>query len=119
MSNPIVSSKPTPRRGPYDSAATRQRWIERLQRFHNSNLTVARFCQVEGVSVPAFYQWKRQLKTAQSTPTQANAFLPVRINTAPPTLEVILTSGTLLRFVNDCQPEHVAALLRAVGAIPC
>ena len=119
MSGPVVSSKPTPRRSPHNPVATRQRWIERLQRFHNSNLTVAQFCQAEGVSVPAFYQWKRQLKAAQTTPTSTDAFLPVRINTAPPMFEVVLTSGTLIRFVNDCQPEQVAALLRAVGAIPC
>jgi len=39
-----------------------QEWSERLVRFRESDLTVARFCQVEGVSTPSFYQWKSRLQ---------------------------------------------------------
>ena len=35
--------------------ANRQAWIERLKRFAQANQTVAQFCQIEGVSVPSFY----------------------------------------------------------------
>lgn len=38
-----------------------QQWTSRLERFKNAELTVARFCQVEGVSLPSFYQWKKKL----------------------------------------------------------
>lgn len=36
-------------------------WLERLDRFAESQLTVAEFCQREGISPPSFYQWKRRL----------------------------------------------------------
>jgi hypothetical protein len=39
----------------------RQEWTDRLQRFQNADLTVARFCQAESVSTASFYQWKRKL----------------------------------------------------------
>ena len=37
-------------------------WRDRLARFNKSNLTVAQFCQQEGVSDPTFYQWRKRLK---------------------------------------------------------
>jgi len=36
-------------------------WLDRLNRFAKSDLTVANFCQREHVSLPSFYQWKRRL----------------------------------------------------------
>ena len=36
-------------------------WGDRLRRFQRSRLTVAGFCDQEGVSVPSFYQWRRRL----------------------------------------------------------
>lgn len=37
-------------------------WTDRLLRFQNSAVTVAQFCDGEGVSAPSFYQWKRRLR---------------------------------------------------------
>ena len=54
----------------------RQRWADRLNRFDQSGLTVAKFCKKERCSVPSFYQWRRKLRDETSTgPT----FVPVRI----------------------------------------
>jgi hypothetical protein len=47
------------------SAAKRQQWAKRLERFDRSQLTVSQFCKNEGVSVPAFYHWRRQLGGAR------------------------------------------------------
>ena len=41
--------------------AKAQRWSDRLDRFENSNQTIAQFCAVEDVSQSAFYQWKKKL----------------------------------------------------------
>ena len=38
-----------------------EEWTNRLERFAGSNLTAAKFCEAEGVSLPSFYQWKRKL----------------------------------------------------------
>ncbi|AMV27718.1 hypothetical protein VT84_25175 [Gemmata sp. SH-PL17] len=103
-----------------DPAATRQKWIERIERFRSAGVTVAQFCSVEGVSVPAFYQWRRTLAAETATePLDGPTVIPVRIARPAPAVEVALPSGAVLRFAPDCDPQQVAALLRAVGAISC
>ncbi len=82
----------------------RDEWIERLRRRDTSGLTVATFCEWEGVSVAAFYSWQKKLGAGKSggrstsgillpakpTPSLPKAsFLPVR--TAQPG-EAILAS---------------------------
>lgn len=60
----------------------RQIWRERLQRFERGRSTIAGFCQAEGVSAAAFYQWRRILgRFARSSATRAPV-LPVRQPTA-------------------------------------
>ncbi len=77
----------------------RREWEDRLARRESSGLTVAEFCEWEGVSVAAFYQWRKKLsgETASCPPpkphasamshnggalkmslTSASAFLPVQ-----------------------------------------
>jgi len=46
------------------NSAKVQEWSERLARFQKSDLSVARFCQKEGVSQASFYQWKKKLFAA-------------------------------------------------------
>jgi hypothetical protein len=36
-------------------------WSARLERFQRSDLTVARFCETEGVSQAAFYAWRKKI----------------------------------------------------------
>lgn len=117
---PVVTDPVVPVRTRRDPAATRQKWVDRVQRFRTSDLTVAEFCLAEGVSVPAFYFWRRTL-AAETTaePRDRPTVVPVRITKPASGVEVLLPCGALLRFSADCDPQHVAALLRAVGAIPC
>jgi hypothetical protein len=104
-----------------DSAATRQLWTDRLKRFRTAGQTVAAFCAAEGVSVPTFYQWKRRLARAAPSPASPTV-VPVRITTPDPTttaVEVLLPSGTLLRFAPGCDPGTIAAVLRQLGVAGC
>lgn len=101
-------------------AATRQKWAERVARFRASDLSVPQFCLTEGISVPSFYFWRRTLAAETAAePTTRPTVVPVRIARPAPAVEVVLPSGAVLRFSADSAPEQVAALLRAVGAIPC
>lgn len=116
VTDPVAPTR-TSRRDP---AATRQRWVDRVQRFRASELSVPQFCLAEGVSVPAFYFWRRTLAAETATEPRARpTVVPVRIARPTAAVEVVLLSGAVLRFPADCDPERVAALLRAVGAIPC
>lgn len=126
MSQPVappdVSPVPLVVRSRRDPAATRRRWVERMQRFATSSLTVAEFCAAEGVSVPAFYQWKRTLAAADAplSPATVPTFVPVRIAPASATaVELVLPSGAVLRFPLGTDPAAIAAVVRHLGGEPC
>jgi len=79
-----------------DGAKGRE-WEERLRRYADSQLTVGQFCVWEGVSVAAFYVWRKKLgggqrgrrtkgsaATAEGVsgsigPLSRESFLPVRV----------------------------------------
>ena len=58
------------------SSAKVQEWTERLARFQKSGLSVARFCQREGVSQPSFYQWRRKFSASGQGKTLSRAKAP-------------------------------------------
>ena len=45
-------------------------WRDRLRRFQSSDLTVAAFCDWEGVSQAAFYVWGRKLQGDSGLPSR-------------------------------------------------
>jgi hypothetical protein len=103
-----------------DPVATHQKWVERLERFRSAGRTVAAFCAAEGVSVPAFYQWKRALaQPAESTPIPP--LVPIRLTSSPvaSALELTFPSGAVLRFPAHCSPDVIAAVIHAVEGRPC
>lgn len=125
MSEPVappdVSPVPLIVRTRRDPAATRRRWAERMGRFATSSLTVAEFCAAEGVSVPAFYQWKRVLAAGDTplSPGTVPAFVPVRVAPTAPAVELALPSGAVLRFPPGTDPATIAAVVRHLGGEPC
>jgi hypothetical protein len=89
-------------------------WSERIRRRRKSGLTVAEFCEWEGVSAASFYNWQKKLRGTKSrrqpvelaTPEgrsqrsqQKAAFLPVHVMQAGATaspvtrIEILLTNG--------------------------
>ena len=67
-------------------------WRRRLQQFDPASMTVAQFCQLEGVSQAAFYKWKKTLRELSQQPsprptqpteeTQEVRFAPLRLSAA-------------------------------------
>ena len=107
MSDPSTRSR--------SDGATR-RWVERLERFANSNQTVAAFCAAEGISTANFYLWRRRL--ARSAPPPS--VVPIRVAPTPTNpIELILPSGTVLRFPADARPELLVAVLSGLEGRPC
>ena len=43
----------------------RDEWMQRFRRRETSGLTVATFCEWEGVSVAAFYRWQKKLRAGE------------------------------------------------------
>ncbi|MEM7313745.1 MAG: hypothetical protein AAF497_11400 [Planctomycetota bacterium] len=98
-------------------------WRQRLERYAQSDLTVAQFCQRENVSAPSFYQWKRRLaatnETADAQPQRKDAsggFNEVLVNAQPtvlvnaqPTAQATLPGGITISLGN--QSDTVALIV--------
>lgn len=52
------------------SAEVRALWRDRLRRFESCGLTVAAFCDWEGVSQAAFYVWRKKLQVDSGLPSR-------------------------------------------------
>jgi transposase len=123
-----LATAPTEPRGPTRSrAATRQAWVERIARFAPSGLSPARFCAQEGVSLPAFYSWKRRLAAVALGPAPAPdpgadpgpRLLPVRLASPAVPPELVLPGGAVLRLPPGCDLAWVRSLVEALGGAPC
>ena len=103
-------------------------WRRRLERFQKGGLTVAKFCRLEGVSVPSFYQWRKRLaaagnerrKTTGGSPDAAAVreagFVPVRVF-ANPVVELRLPNGVRVQVpVGD--RETLRIVIDAAGRLP-
>lgn len=106
--------------------ATRELWLDRLARFPVSGLTVAQFCAIEAVSLPSFYFWKRRLaaENQEATPQDhagdhGPRLLPVRLQPAAPAVELVLTTGAVLRLPPGCDLTWVRSLVAALGEPSC
>lgn len=87
-------------------------WRGRFALYAMSELTVAEFCIVEGVSVSSFYLWRKKLakksEHGQDAKTGRSVFAPVRLVTSPnvpvPLVTVQLPGGTRLEIpMSDCE----------------
>lgn len=97
-----------------------QLWLERLNRFSQSKLTAAEFCQLEQVSLPSFYQWKRRLspkintvqqsnrRSESSTSTAKSGFTELVVEAMPDAACVRLSGGITITL--GTQPE-IAGLI--------
>lgn len=123
--------------------AKRREWVDRLARREASGLTVAEFCEWEGVSVAAFYNWQKKFTRAsaegQSPAMVARAvrsepqalrhkaaFLPVRVMTSNATvssvsqIEIRLTNGVRISvpIPDSCTLQDVIAAASGLSSVP-
>src|SRR5262245_54121959 len=112
----------SPRPGRRSDPTTHRRWQQRLDRFRTSGLTVADFCEREGISTASFYAWRRRFE-AGSAPAAADAprLVPVRLVTRPASapVELLLPSGVVLRLSPDTDLAWLRQLLPVLGVEPC
>ena len=95
--------------GRSDFVGKRELWMRRMQRFARCRLSVAAFCELEQVSIAAFYQWRRKLTNDVSDagtsamperlvtrPTPiGKGFVPLKL-LQPTVIEVRLVNGVML-----------------------
>ena len=101
-----------------DSRKVRQ-WQRRMARFQRSRLSVAPFCQDEGISVSSFYQWRKKLQPLPQPTAPADragaSFTPVRV-VASPSVTVRLPGGTYLE-VPATDPELLRLALQTLAQV--
>ncbi|MFN5622624.1 MAG: IS66 family insertion sequence element accessory protein TnpA [Planctomyces sp.] len=116
----------------------RDEWMQRFRRRETSGLTVATFCEWEGVSVAAFYRWQKKLRAgesggrstagialpAKSSPSLTKAsFLPVRITQpgearlASPCIEIRPPNGVRI-FVPNSYENIIQRTLKTAHSLP-
>ena len=84
-------------------------WRERLKRFGKSRMTVTQFCEVEGVSAPSFYEWRRKLNAVAGAPV----FQQVVVTPAASWPR----SGLLVRLASGAEIEVAGADLEVIRAV--
>jgi hypothetical protein len=125
MSELVATLTDAPR-PPRPREATRQAWVERLARFNAQGLSTAQFCAAEGVSVAAFYLWRRRLATADRAAADAPAdsdsgprLLAVHLPQRHAAVELVLPSGAVLRIGAGADEATLRPLFRLLGVAPC
>lgn len=99
-----------------------------LQLHARSGLTLAAFARRHDVSVHSLYAWRRELNHTQTAghENQQVAFLPVELakpvappKQEPPSVEVVLSGGTMVRIKGAVDLAQMKAVLRAVQEATC
>jgi transposase-like protein len=117
-------------------------WTRRLREFERGDKPVAEFCDREGVSVTAFYRWRRLLAARGTDASAAQArkgvvgevrFLPVEIvpamsapserkpetqtSTSSPCVEVLLPGGARVLVPCDAPAAIRTVIAALVGGV--
>jgi hypothetical protein len=123
----VVTPSPNPSNVRRCRTAVREEWLDRISRFPLPGLTPARFCAIEAVSLPSFYSWKRRFAAAArlseaglDKPTQPTPMLlPVRLPNSDAPLELVLSTGLVLRIPPGADVGLLHAVLTTLGAKRC
>lgn len=109
--------------------ALRLQWQRRLRKFQVFHGSVRQFCQLQGVSVASFYQWRAKLtdeRNSSSSNTSAAAqdsnaphFVPLQLvqpttpHALPTHAAIVLAGGTRIELPSDDSPV-LHAVIRSV-----
>jgi len=86
-------------------------WLDRLNRFAQSNLTTAEFCQLEEISLPSFFQWKRRLSPRVETPTESSTRRGTQTSTSTHNSNHLRASSTSTRNANHPQASFTELVI--------
>lgn len=105
------------------------RWRSIVERQAGSGLSVRSFCAAEGITEPAFYTWRKRLRTRNARGGQrtvrkeerpqkeydnARLFVPLKLLDAATALEIVHPLGCRIIVSGDVNP---VALRRVIEAL--
>jgi hypothetical protein len=92
--------------------ASRSTWERRVAACERSSLTQGEFASRHGLQVRTLRSWIYRLR--REAPEAR--LLPVRMSsTANAAVEIVLSTGVLVRLASGTPPDEVAAIVRALG----
>lgn len=99
-----------------------QFWRDLIARQKPSGQSIQEFCHSEGVSSPAFYSWRKRLRSANGKPR--SQFLPVQVLTeaaesAPGRIEIVLDGGKRVRVEPGFDEQSLRSVLAVLEQSPC
>lgn len=114
-------------------ARKQQRWLDLMQRWQLSQLTVRAFCERHGLTEASFYLWRRVLHERgllsqrtrmehQPLPADSPPFVKLTVaveTTDAATFEVVLNDHRLLRVRPGFDPDTLRQLVRLLEELPC
>ncbi len=103
-------------------------WSRRLERHQAGGLSIAAFCEREGIATASFYYWRRRLAEEGIHPRSSQApplFVPLRLDDsrardgvpAARPVEIDLPAGVRLRLDAPPEPEWIGRLVTAVAGL--
>jgi hypothetical protein len=97
-------------------AAVQRQWRERLGRYRRSGLTVADFCDLEGVSTASWYVWRRRLAgTRESASRQATPlFVPLAVR-GTTGVRIVLPGGSVVELPSGSDERLLKTCIRAAA----
>lgn len=97
-----------------------QFWQLAVETWRSSGLSGRDFCKCEGLSPSTLHYWKKKLSTAeQPDETMGSpAFIEVTMpENEPALLELVLTSGNILRTDTTVDPKTLVGILSALHEV--
>ena len=100
--------------GERGGSSKRAEWRKRLGRYRGSGLTVAGFCEQEGISTASFYAWRKRLRgTIKAGRDGRPGFASVRLTPAGTPMAIHLPGGVRV----EVPMENLEAVRAVVGEV--
>ena len=106
-------------------------WRQAVERQTRSGISIAAFCEAEGVSTASFYAWRRRLRDIRSQRRhegdQRPRLVPLTVSPPPlqqitpalPRVEIVLPGGVRLCIPDGMAPQTLRDVLAALEPDRC
>ena len=95
-------------------------WRKATREQAKSGQSVRQYCEAHGLSAANWYAWRREIAKRDDNVASASSatFVPVRVMNSA-SIEVVMTTGVIIRVPTLADPVAVARLVEALEASPC
>jgi len=98
-------------------------WRRALRRYARSGMTIAEFCESEGLKTTAYHYWQGEIKRRDAespSPDAAPEFAAVQLvddRGCGAAVEIVAENGYVIRVSEQATSEHLRRVLQAVNEL--